>query len=106
MVIFDTCGLFLESKTDLRAKVTAIDAIITALYSQLLATAQGTGGSISEYQLNDGQTIIKQVYQGADSITKGIQSLRVMRQDYINQINGRVFRAVDSKNFTGPYGSR
>ncbi len=94
---FDNCGLFIESKTDIRAKITAIDAVITALMATLLKAAAGE--DIGEYQLNDGQTIIKQVNRGVAGIERSIQALRILRQDYINQINGRVFRGVDSKNF-------
>lgn len=97
MIIFDTCGLYLESKTDLRSKITTIDAIINSMYAALITAAANEG--LGEYQFNDGQVIIKQVFRGSKGITAGIQALRIIRQDYINQYNGRVFRAVDSKNF-------
>ena len=97
MVTFDTCGLYIESCATIEAKIVAIDAIISALELQALTSAGSDG--VSEYQLNDGQTIIKQIYRGSASISKAINDYETIRQRYINRLNGRVFRAVDSKNF-------
>lgn len=103
MIYFDNAGLYIESQTTIAAQIIAIDAVIAAMNSALLRAA--TGADVSEYQLNDGQTIIKQVNRGVTGIAQSIQALRIIRQDYINQINGRVFRALDSKNFRNRYGS-
>ncbi len=97
---FDTCGLYIQSATTLRAKITAIDAVIDAL--ELQAADSVLTQNISEYQLNDGQTIIKQTYRGAKGIADAINSFEAIKQRYVNRLNGRVFRAVDSKNF--PHG--
>lgn len=104
MVFFDNCNLYIESKTTIAGKIAAIDSVITSLYSALLKAANNE--DVSEYQLNDGQTIIKQVNRGVKGITQSIQALRIIRQDYINQINGRVFRGMDSKNFRNGYGGQ
>ena len=97
---FDTCGLYIQSATSLRAKIAAIDAIIDALIVQ---SADATlTQNLSEYQLNDGQTIIKQVYRGENGIADAIDRFETIKQRYVNQLNGRVIRAVDSKNF--PHG--
>ncbi len=104
MIVYDNCGLYIESRSSIREKIAAIDAVISLLFQQMLTAA--TSENINEYQLNDGQTIIKQVFNGTKQITAAIQALRIMRQDYINQINGRVFRGVDSKNFRTKYGNQ
>lgn len=102
MVTFDTCGLYFQSKTTLMSRITAIDSIIAAL---LAAQADAAAGiNTSEYQLNDGQTIIKQVARGPKAIAEAIMSWESIQQMYINRVNGRVRRLVDVKNFTSPYG--
>ena len=94
---FDTCGLYIQSATSIQAKIAAIDAIIDALIVQS-ADAVLTQ-NLSEYQLNDGQTIIKQVYRGEKGITDAILAFEQMKYRYVRRLNGGVYRAVDSKNF-------
>lgn len=103
MVVFDRCGLYVESQTTLAAKIVAIDAIIDALIIQgadSIATE-----NITEYQLNDGQTIIKQVYRGTTAIAKANDFWEAIKQRYVNRLNGRVVRSIDSKNFRNNHGS-
>lgn len=97
MVVFDRCGLYIESCTTLQAKIAAINAIIDALEIQALDAI--ATNNITEYQLNDGQTIIKEVYRGSDNIAKAINEYEAIKQRYVNRLNGRVIRGVDSKNF-------
>lgn len=97
MPIFDSCGLYIESKTTLRSQIAAMDQIILALNVAILRAASGE--NVTEYQLNDGQTIIKQINRGVSAMTKSLMEIERLRNYYINKFNGRVFRAVDSKNF-------
>lgn len=97
MVYFDSCGVYVQSQTTLAAKIAAIEAIISALETSALTAAGGDG--VSEYQLNDGQTIIKQVYRGSAGISRAINDFEAIKQRYINQLQGRMVRLVDSKNF-------
>jgi hypothetical protein len=105
MVFFDKCGLYVQSQTTLQAKIIAIDAIIQALEDSALLIAGG-GDAVSEYQLNDGQTIIKQVYRGSAAISKAINDYEIIKQLYVNRLNGRVVRSIDSKNFRNSRGTR
>lgn len=100
-VYFDSCGLYIQSATTLRAKIAAIDAIIDALEAQAIDAVATQ--NLTEYQLNDGQTIIRQTYRGAGGIAKAIEDYERIKQRYVNRLSGRVFRAMDSKNF--PNGS-
>ena len=100
MVYYDTEAVLIQSCADMSAKITTIDAIITALYGQMLTLAS-QGSPIQEYMLNDGQTIIKTIYRTTTQIEATIDILTKQRNRYQNQINGRYIRAVDSKNFTG-----
>jgi hypothetical protein len=101
--IFDSCGLYIQSKTTLRDQIAAMDQIILALNLAILRAAGGE--DVTEYQLNDGQTIIKQVNRGVAGMTKSLMEIEALRNYYINKYNGRVFRLVDSKNFSsnGPW---
>lgn len=96
MLYFDSEGLYIESLTSKLAKLTAIENIQASLLTTALK-AVGTG-NMSEYMLNDGQTIIKTVYRDASAIYAAYDNFEKIRQRMINQINGRIVRLVDSKN--------
>ena len=98
-VYFDTCGRYIQSYTTLQAKIIALDNIISLLEGQLLTPATTGSDNISEYQLNDGQTIIREVYRGTKGITQALEQMEMLKQKYVNRLNGRVHRLVDGKNF-------
>lgn len=97
MVYFDSADLYIESYSTNVAKIAAISAIQDALLSSALKAA--AKGDISEYMLNDGQTIIKTVYRSGAEIQKAWNDFERIKQIYINRVNGRMVRLVDSKNF-------
>jgi tRNA(Ser,Leu) C12 N-acetylase TAN1 len=99
MLYYDSEAVYIESGVDLAAKIVRIDAILCALESAALKAAAGE--DISEYWLDDGQTKIKATRRGANGIATSILAFERIRQRYLNQLNGRVFRFVDIKNFTG-----
>src|SRR3990167_65447 len=96
MVQYDSAQIYIDSATTLREKIVKIDLIIIALETTALKAA--STDEISEYWLDDGQTKIKTVYKGADSVLKSIMAFESIKQMYINRLNGRVMRLVDSKN--------
>lgn len=98
--IYTSCGLYIESKCTLLEKIQAMDALMDALYAQMLLMAEN-GTPIQEYMLNDGETIIRTNYNSQLSIQKTIDILERRKNTFVNQYNGRVTRGVDSKNFTG-----
>jgi len=102
MTIYDSAEIYISSATSTRSKITRIDAIIDALFTTALKAAEN--GDVTEYSLNDGQTTIRTVYKDAAAVMASIKSYEAIKQMYINQLNGRVFRLVDSKNFK--YGNR
>ncbi|MGB0881877.1 MAG: hypothetical protein ACPGSO_02910 [Vicingaceae bacterium] len=93
MVIYDSEALYIESKQTLCDKIQAIDDIIDALTVTALKSAGKN--DVSEYWLDDGQTKIKTVNRGTDEITKSIQSFLSIKELYVNQLNGRVFKMTD-----------
>jgi hypothetical protein len=99
MVYYDSASKYIDCASDLRDKITRIETIISALEDTALKAA--ANDNITEYSLNDGQTIIRTVYKGADAVLNSIMAFEKIRQMYINRLNGRVMRLVDSKNFTG-----
>jgi hypothetical protein len=101
MTVYDSASIYIDSRTTLRAKITAIDAIIAALEVSALKAAAGE--SIEEYWLDDGQTKIKTIRRTSEQIAKSILSFEQIKQRYVNQLNGRVFRLVDGKNFNNLY---
>lgn len=89
---FKSISEYLGSKTSYRARIQAIDALIDAI---LLKLADNVGNvDISEYQMDDGQMKVRTAYRTPEDATKGIEALEKIKQNYINQLNGRctVFR--------------
>lgn len=102
-VYYDSASIYIDSRTSTRAKVTAINSIIDKLMVLAATAAENPSGPvmIDEYEINDGQSRIRTRYRSFDDIQKSIMSFEKLRQMYINRLNGRVMRAVDSRNMTG-----
>ncbi|NCX55590.1 MAG: hypothetical protein EBW87_00105 [Burkholderiaceae bacterium] len=99
MNIYKSEQLYIESRTSVRAKIQAISEIQDALLTTALR-AVGKG-EISQYTLNSGQTIITTTYRNPDQIQQAYEGFERIKQMLIQKLNGRVFRLVDGKNFTG-----
>jgi len=99
MVTYDSAEIYISSAKTNKAKIAAIDLIIDAL--MLTAVKSAGKAHISEYQLNDGQTTIKTVYSGTSAVKKAIEDFEALKQLYVNRLNGRIMRMVDSKNING-----
>lgn len=87
----------METCTTLKAKIAKIDAIIDSLLTTALKSV-GNGDTV-EYTLDDGQTKINKVYSSTASVTNAIQEYEKIRIMYVNRLQGRHVRLVDSKNF-------
>lgn len=105
MVTFDSAAIYVDSALDglsrraqLKLKVIRIEAIQDALLtSALTAASEGS----NEYQLNDGQTIIKMAYRTPEQISKAYEAFEKIKNEIVNQLNGRMVRLMDGRNFTG-----
>ena len=93
---YDSEAVYIISQTDAQAKIVAIDACIDALLTTVL-TAMGTADT-KEYVLNDGQTVIKKIYTDPKEVVLTVSILRMLRQQYINDINPRMMRLLGAKN--------
>ena len=88
-----TISQYIESKSDLLAKITAIKELIAAMELKMLDV---TGSAeYDEYQLDDGQMKIRTKYRSVKDVSDGILGLEKIKQRYVNRYNGRtsVFRS-------------
>lgn len=99
MVTYTSASEYIMSKAGARAKIAAIDLIIDKLLEASLKAAESD--LYQEVWLNDGQSQYKTIYNGAQSIQRSIEAFQRTRHYYVNQLNGRRVRLIDSKNFTG-----
>lgn len=105
MVVFDSAAVYIDNqgtysclRDKWKARIVALDNIIDAL--EIAALTAAGRSHLTEYTLNDGQTQIKCIYRSAAEIQQAIMDYEGMKNYYINKLNGRVFRLMDSKNFT------
>lgn len=97
MVIYDSAYIYVDSCTSIKEKIVRLDAIITALEDTALKSA--ANDDIKEVNLDDGQTKIRTEYKGTDAVLKSIEGFIKLKNYYVNKLNGRVTRLVDSKSF-------
>lgn len=95
--VYYSCFDYIATATETAEKIVKINAVIAALEETMLKAA--TSDHITEYSLDNGQTKIKTVYRGIAAIQKSLDGLEIVKQRYINSLQGRVFRLVDGKNF-------
>ena len=83
---------YVEVKSKLIGKVATYDILIETLEKAILEAA--LAGHMTQGELEDGQMKVRFAYRSIGQMTDGITALRKIRQDYINQYNGRVTRLV------------
>ena len=98
------CLAYIESRVDLKAKIIAIDNIINATETLLLQQTLSAAGGTAMYELDDGQVRIKVNYRSIDELSKTMTGLEVIKQRYINRLNGRSVTLRDKSTFRGPWG--
>jgi hypothetical protein len=97
MVVYDAASEYIRTGTNNKEKIEKIETVIEAL--ELLMLESADKDNIDEYWLDDGQTKIKTVYRGVQSIMAAIMALEKLKMYYINRTVGRQVRLVDEKNF-------
>jgi hypothetical protein len=97
MIEFDSAAIYVQSATTLRDKIARYDAVITALETSVLSASEKA--AVSEYWLDDGQVKIKSIYRNPNEVAASIKAFMAIREIYVNKLNGRHIRLVDSKNF-------
>jgi len=97
LVWFNKCDIVqTENPTTAREMIASIDTIILTLMGAIAKAA--TTGNMEEYKLDDGQTKISVRYKDVEALTASFNGLIKMKQYYINSLNGRMTRLMDSKN--------
>lgn len=94
-----TPSQYIESKTTLRERVIAIDALIDGMILRMADVTAGLNVSVEEYQMDDGQMKVRTRYRNVKDVQAGVHSLEVMKQMYQNRLNGRVSIMRDSRSF-------
>ena len=95
-VYYPSFRAYFEDADTLEAKVTRLNTIIDAQLT--LAATSGLEDDVKEYRLNDGQTIINVTRRSVEEIMNTVRKLELVRQMYINRINGRGMRLVDHED--------
>jgi hypothetical protein len=80
---------YIYSTTDINERIKRIDDIIDALEQTELKAA--INADIEEYQINDGQSVIKNVYRNPESIAIAVEKYEKRKQKLINRRNGRIY---------------
>jgi len=97
-MIYQSTAEYVNSAQSLQDKIARIDAVITLLLDNMAVAAAGNA-EFKEYSLDDGQTRIRAVYNTIVDIERSIYSFERLKQLYINQLNGRITRLIDGRNF-------
>lgn len=95
-MVYESADIYISSFTGYPAKIAAVNAIQDALLTSALKAA--SKGSISQYSLNDGQTIISTTYRNSKEIQGAWMAFESIKQIYINRCIGRVIGMVDIKS--------
>jgi hypothetical protein len=92
---FTQLTTYIESKTTIQGRINAIETLIDSVLMQMIS-AVDTGNNI-EYLVDNGQSKIMLKYRSPDEVAKVIQTLEKTKQIYVNRLNGRVMRSMDTK---------
>ena len=83
-----TISQYIECKSKLIGKIATYDILIEKMES---AIAEGAvSGHLVQYELDDGQMKCRAQYRSITDMTKALSGLEMLRQRYINRLNGRV----------------
>jgi len=82
-----TISQYVESKTDLLARIKAYDNLISAMELKLLDSIGNS--DLEEYQMEDGQIKIRTRFRTVQNVQDGIKALEQAKQRLVNSYNGR-----------------
>jgi len=78
---------YIECRSTLIDKISAIDALISAMELKLVDVTEST--TFDEYELNDGQMKVRTKYRSVKDVMAGLTGLEQLKQRYVNRLNGR-----------------
>lgn len=90
--IFESPKIYLSSARTLQDRIDRLELLIDAMILSTLNVVDSDdyNPNVSEYQLNDGQMVVKTVYKTNNDVFASIKQLEGIKQMYMNQLNGRV----------------
>lgn len=98
-MIYEKATDYVNTGTTLDEQIVKIQAIINGLINLSLTAIENE--IYEEYQVDDGQSVIKTRYRGLSAILASIKGYQALMQSLINQKQGHVFTLVDGINFPG-----
>lgn len=103
MIIYKCASAYVQSFTTLKGKIDAIIAIQAALLNQALVNIETNASeNLSQYSLNDGQTVISATYRTSDQVMQDYRSYESLKNQLLaayDNASGRMVRLVDHKSF-------
>lgn len=95
-----TIKQYLTDAKTLEDRIHRLEQLIDAMILSTLNIVSGDdyNPNVSEYQLNDGQMIVRTAYKTNNDVFKSIESLEKTKQMYMNQLNGRVMSLRDIRS--------
>jgi hypothetical protein len=103
MIVYKCASAYVQSFTTLKGKIDAINAIQDALLNQALVNIETNATeNMSQYSLNDGQTVISATYRSSDQVMQDYRSYETLKEQLLaayNNASGRMVRLVDHKSF-------
>lgn len=94
-----TISGYIESKTDMLAKIAAIDNLMNVFLASMLDSFSGPAAATQSYELDDGQVRIKTAFRSINEMKTALYLLRLEKNKYINGFDGRCSVAMDKRNF-------
>lgn len=91
-VEYMTISQYVECKSKIIGKVATYDILIESMEKAVLEAT--LSGHLNQYELDDSMMKVRAQYRSLDQMVAGLNGLRRIRQDYINQYNGRGTRLV------------
>ncbi len=74
------------------------DTIIDNLEKRLLEASVGQNSLVDEYQMNDGQMVVRTKYKTIQQIKDGLQAIIYLRQLFVNRCQGRKISLRDVRS--------
>lgn len=98
--IYTNLKQYVTDSRTLEDRIHRIEQLIDAMIlSTLNVVSDDTyNPNVSEYQLNDGQMIVRTSYKTNSDVFASIQQLEKTKQIYVNQLNGRVMTSRDIRS--------
>jgi len=86
----------LESEISLKAQLDMIRQLKTQMITTL--TNGVLKGNIQEYQLNDGQSIVRTQYRSMTDLFNGYKGLEIIENTLIAKLTGRQTNLINDRN--------